>query len=146
MTTAYTDLYAELKEALDIVNFIKTESPIATADPARFNSYCKKQVAPVRAKIHAYIATYHADPIADSIRTTPRYHIDDDDITCETTEFGFIPNGENMTDDELDAWCNDERMTCHSPYDCSGERFTWYIDWKRTPCGVRYIHKTALNY
>ncbi len=66
-------------------------------------------------------------------------------------EYGFFngcwSDGTPKTDEEIREYIDEylwERI--YSPYDCTGQPFTRWINWHRNPCGlVSYIHYKALD-
>ena len=65
--------------------------------------------------------------------------------TCKL--YGFIELPEDMSDGEIDDWFEwNMRRRINSPYDCTGQWFTEYIDWHRNPDGViSFVHTMGLD-
>lgn len=62
--------------------------------------------------------------------------------------FGFIPEKFNKYSDEEIQELLDEcmREEIRSPYDCTGKRFTMWIDFHRNPCGrISYVHRMGID-
>ena len=81
---------------------------------------------------------------AVSARFPYRHRFINDNDDGSVSEYWYEPD-EGETDEELNEYIDSMTMEVHSPYDCSGQRFTWDINWKRTPYGIRFIHRTALD-
>lgn len=95
------------------------------------------------------------DRLAWSLMDSERF-VSDPDGGC--TYYGFIIGEDfadtydvettfDLTDEEIREWINSHMwISNYSPYDCTGEEFTCWIDWHRNPCGViSYVHRTALD-
>ena len=48
-------------------------------------------------------------------------------------------------DETLDEAANNMRIEIRSPYDCTGQPFTHWIHWNRTPAGVVFVHCIGLD-
>ena len=62
--------------------------------------------------------------------------------------YGFLPEFcGNFTDDEIKEYLDEYmRETFNSPYDCTGWRFTLWIDFHRNPCGrISYVHRMGID-
>ena len=60
-------------------------------------------------------------------------------------EIGFF-EAEGMTDEEIQEYVDEMKMYVTSPYDCSGQVFTWLISWHRNPCGwISVVHRKAID-
>ena len=61
-------------------------------------------------------------------------------------DYIIIPD-DGSTDDELSEWfdCEVAYPPIHSPYDCTGKRFTWGKHINRTPAGIVVIHRWSLD-
>lgn len=109
--------------------------PRREVPPHRMISYKRKYRSELREQ-------QKDDPLAVSFRDgrkLVRYSDDGESMT----EYQMLPG--EWTDEELDNLANEEWITINSPYDCTGHRFTWRIDFVRTPAGVVYIHGTGLD-
>jgi hypothetical protein len=82
-----------------------------------------------------------------------RVHYADDDYEAYT-EYGFLVNykgeplnGIEYTDEDIREFIRDNMvLRIHSPYDCSGEMFTMWVDWHRNPSGlISYRHRVGLD-
>lgn len=64
-------------------------------------------------------------------------------------EYGFLPFGDmsGWTDEEVQEFVDDEMWICiNSPYDCTGQVFTHWINWHRNPNGmISFIHCKGLD-
>ena len=88
------------------------------------------------------------DPLAKSIREGWR-SIYEDKFGESGTDFRIMPveDGDDWTDEEIEEYIMDE-VGCppiNSPYDCTGKKFTWYVDFKRTPAGIVMIHSWSVD-
>lgn len=75
-----------------------------------------------------------------------RNHYDEDGEGL--TEYGFLPEKySKFTDDEVNEFLNEfMKLEIRSPYDCTGQRFTQWIDWHRNPCGrISYQHRIGID-
>lgn len=64
------------------------------------------------------------------------------------TEYGFLAEKySKFTDDEVNEFLNEfMKLEIRSPYDCTGQRFTLWIDWHRNPCGlISYQHRIGID-
>lgn len=64
------------------------------------------------------------------------------------TEYGFLPEKLGVySDEEIQEWI-DENMweEIRSPYDCTGKRFSRWINFHRNPCGrISYVHRMGID-
>lgn len=61
-------------------------------------------------------------------------------------EYGFLSHRTDLTDEEIQELKDEMRLVICSPYDCTGKRFTRYIDTHRNPSGlVSYVHCMGLD-
>ena len=73
------------------------------------------------------------------------WHLIGDESGDHWTEFGFFEVGD-MTDEEIEEHVEGMRERVSSPYDCSGQVFTLWIEWHRNPCGwVSVIHRKGID-
>ena len=81
-----------------------------------------------------------------SLSDAPRRGYRDDD-TDGFFEYGFLPERLSDADDDvIDAVVDSMREEINSPYDCTGLRFTMWIDWHRNPSGrVSYVHRYGID-
>lgn len=56
-----------------------------------------------------------------------------------------IFHDDGFTDAEIDSIIQDQIITIHSAFDCTGKTFTQYIHWKRTPVGIAVVHALGLD-
>lgn len=97
-----------------------------------------------RESIHR-IDSRRADPLAAPITEAFRTRYDDDG---GRVEYGILPeDGTETTDEEIREYLHDCVALPHinSPYDCTGQPFTRWIDYKRTPAGIVVIHSIGLD-
>lgn len=96
-----------------------------------------------RQAMHDRCNHYHIDPLSvplsEGWRTVLRYDGE------SGTDYRILPEypDDPWTDEELDEYIEDSPVYCgpvRSPYDCSGQRFTWYTAHRRTPAGIVLIH------
>lgn len=62
--------------------------------------------------------------------------------------FGFLPEKfSKYSDDEIRELLDENmREEIRSPYDCTGKRFTMWIDFHRNPCGrISYVHRMGID-
>lgn len=84
-------------------------------------------------------------PISSLSNGDARIHYDPDDYES-WVEYGFIVNSEDWTDEDIREWVDEEWMRVTSPYDCSGQTFTYGIHWHRNPCGlISYQHHKSID-
>ena len=119
------------------------------------NSTCKNPVElqkAMRDMIHGYreqlhrINSHRVDPLEKPLTKEFRVRYDEDGEGCK--EYGILPeDGTETTDDEIREYIKDyiELPPINSPYDCTGKRFTRWVDYKRTPAGIVIIHATGLD-
>lgn len=74
----------------------------------------------------------------------------DDDYPEGWKEYGFIPfhTTEDWSDDEIEEYLDEcvKMPYINSPYDCTGQAFTFGIEWHRNPSGlVSFIHRVGLD-
>lgn len=63
-------------------------------------------------------------------------------------EYGFFELEEDYTDKEIDEllWEEIGRQYCWTPYDCTGQAFTYWIHWHRCPNGmISVVHRVCLD-
>ena len=86
------------------------------------------------------------DPLAKSLMEEER-HVYRDEMGEVVCDIGYL--GENdMTDEEVEEFIHDyiELPPINSPYDCTGKRFTAWVNWHRNPCGyITYVHCIGLD-
>ena len=83
------------------------------------------------------------DALEHSIMDGWRSVIDDDDIAVSGKDFRILPtNAEDWSDDEIEAYIMEEvgYPAITSPWDCTGQRFTERVYFKRCPVGIVMIH------
>lgn len=66
------------------------------------------------------------------------------------TDYRLLPDNPDdpYTDDQIREYIEDSDVyygRINSPYDCTGRRFTRWIDWKRTPAGIVLLHSWGLD-
>lgn len=62
-------------------------------------------------------------------------------------EYGFIPLM-NLSDEEIEEYLDENVRVkiMYSPYDCTGQMFTYRINWKRNPGGlISYVNHLGLD-
>lgn len=62
--------------------------------------------------------------------------------------FGFLPEKfSKYSDAEIRELLNDlMREEIYSPYDCTGKRFSRWINFHRNPCGrISYVHRLGVD-
>lgn len=69
------------------------------------------------------------------------YRVDD----WESWTEAIIIRDDGYDDEELNDVCKELEMHSNSPYDCTGKPCTAWIDWKRTPAGIVFIHCIQLD-
>lgn len=82
----------------------------------------------------------YPDQIAKPLIEEPRFtYRDPEDPIDGLYEYGFL--GYGLTDQEIKERVEDMRLYVNSPYDCSGQCFTKWIDVHVNPSGlVSYVH------
>lgn len=61
-------------------------------------------------------------------------------------EYGFISKRTDLTDDEIEEWVDDNTIRIYSPYDCTGQIFTRWIETHRNPNGLAsFVHHMGLD-
>ena len=89
-----------------------------------------------------------ARPIKPLIQEERCYIREYDGCDADKIFYGFaVLDDENMTDEEIrkELYDNMEVRIC-SPYDCTGQWFTRWIDFHRNPNGmISYVHNMGLD-
>lgn len=88
------------------------------------------------------------DPLGKPLTKAWRTRFDDDGEGG--TDYCIVPEDPEhpMTDEEIAQYLYDSPVYCgrvRSPYDCSGERFTWSWSYTHTPSGVALIHRWGID-
>lgn len=99
----------------------------------------------IRSLLRKY-AKEHPDPLAHPLSGGWRtiYEREPDDLSDGPTYYCIMPG--EYTDEEIDEIREDETLRCRSPFDCSGEQFTWSFHISRTPAGLACINRTGFDY
>ena len=97
-----------------------------------------------RSKVHDLLAKT-PDPIATPLTSGAHRYIFPFGDSDPTVSDIWFEADDGETDEELTEYCDSMRIEIHSPFDCTGKRFTASITWKRTPFGIRFIHTTTLD-
>lgn len=97
----------------------------------------------IRKALRKMFGSRPVDPIR-SLRDYSRCLYDEDGEGCKV--YGFLPYGDmsKWDDEKVEEFINDWlRMPYKpSPYDCTGQIFTYWIDWHRNPDGwISYVHR-----
>lgn len=86
----------------------------------------------------------NGDVLDGSLLNEPRLAYDERDDGC--TEFGFLSERTDLTDEEIEEMVEDMTLRIFSLYDCTGKYFTKWIHTYRNPCGlVSYVHVMGLD-
>ena len=84
------------------------------------------------------------DPLEHSIMDGWRTVIDDDDIATGGKDFRILPtrHADAWTDKEIADYIMEEvgYPPITAPWDCTGQRFTEWVSYKRLPIGIVMIH------
>jgi len=145
----YRSLFDDLRNAKELAQFIRENTqaprlPDGSLPPETLKRIGQTTVGHARSVLRSYYDE-HFDPLRQSMQSAPRYHCEDV-LEAYVTEYGFLPAWTvDASDEEIDDYVDSLRMEIHSPYDCTGKRFTHYINWKRTPAGVAYVHESGLD-
>ena len=92
------------------------------------------------------INSRRVDPLEKPLTEEFRVRYDEDGEG--SIEYGILPeDGTETTDEEIREYIRDyvELPEINSPYDCTGKRFTRWVDYKRTPAGIVIIHAIGLD-
>lgn len=102
----------------------------------------QKHIRAIRDRIHEL---YNDDPLEKSLMAEEWRHYVREDGEGGADYIIFKDCGE--TDDEIQKYVDEEigYPPINSPYDCTGQRFTWDKHWKRTPAGIVIVHRWALD-
>lgn len=93
-----------------------------------------------------YKYNHPVKPDLKSLLEEPRVGDVDEEYGLTFSEYGFIPDSEDWTEEDIKQWKEDVRMRVRSPYDCSGETFTYWIDCHKNPNGLwSYVHHKAVD-
>ena len=93
-----------------------------------------------------YKRKHPAKPELKSLLEKPRIGDVDEKYGLTFSEYGFIPDSEDWTEEDIKQWKEDVRMRIWSPYDCSGEIFTYWINCHKNPNGLwSYVHHKAMD-
>ena len=144
MKTMYKDIIKAQEVAQWVRDNTNRREPDGSLSVETLEEIGRTFVAPARSALRNYCT--EKDPLRHSLREAPRYR-HDDCMEEYTTEYGYLPEWTNgATDEEIRECIDDMWIYNNSPYDCSGNLFTLFIDYKRTPAGVWYIHKYGRDY
>ena len=114
-------------------------------DPVERQKSLQNLIHHHREELHR-INAHRVDPLAKPLTEEFRFRYDEDGEGCK--EYGILTEfGEETTDEEIREYIRDyiELPEINSPYDCTGKRFTCWVDYKRTPAGVAIVHVTGLD-
>ena len=114
-------------------------------DPVELQKAMRPMIREYRDQINR-INRHRVDPFEKPLTKEFRVRYDEDGEGCK--EYGILPeDGTETTDEEIREYIKDyiELPPINSPYDCTGKRFTRWVDYKRTPAGIVIIHATGLD-
>ena len=81
-----------------------------------------------------------------SLQDEPRFANEDGAYT----EYGFISGFANDTDEQIDEWLDENIRIRYIDrgFDCTGQAFTYWIHWKRTPDRdvISFTHYVVYDY
>lgn len=83
-----------------------------------------------------YKRNHPAKPDPKSLLEDTRIRYDGDDYGDGFVKYGFIPNSEDWSEEDIQEFKKSIRRYVKSPYDCSGQTFTWGIECHRNPNGL----------
>lgn len=115
-------------------------------DPSKINDWRRMYVREIRDELKKINREYR-DPLEKPMSEGWRGQID-----YEYGESGYhyrilATNPEEWTDEEIEEYIMSEvgYGSIHSPYDCTGLRFTRWCSWSKQPCGIVMIHAWGLD-
>ena len=139
-----TDSFRSIYETMiRMKKFIIENSGIK--DPVELQKAMKPMIREYRDQINR-INRHRVDPLEKPLTVEFRARYDEDGEGCR--EYGILPeDGTETTDEEIREYIRDyiELPEINSPYDCTGKRFTRWVDYKRTPAGIVIIHAIGLD-
>ena len=131
------------EEMITLKNIILEHSTIK--DPVELQKSMRDVIRKYRDRLNR-INAHRVDPLEKPLTKEFRVRYDEDGEGCK--EYGILPeDGTETTDEEIREYIKDyiELPPINSPYDCTGKRFTRWVDYKRTPAGIVIIHATGLD-
>ena len=128
----------ELRDIYELMQMILKDYKGDKSDP-KFVRWIKRH----RDEIHS-INAYFVDPLGKPMTDDWRHRYNEDG---EGGVDYILVKDCGETDEEIEDFvmCTVGYPPINSPYDCTGRRFTWGIDWKRTPSGIAIVHRWGLD-
>lgn len=92
-----------------------------------------------------YKYNHPVKPDIKSLLEEPRVG-DVDEYGESFTEYGFIPDSEDWTEEDIKEWKSEVRRYPTKPWDCSGELCTYWICCHKNPNGLwSYVHHMVVD-
>lgn len=128
----------ELREIYEFINMVRTA--LAKTGHTIPGDWLHEQ----RERI-ASINRHRIDPLSKPLTQEFRTIFDEEG---GYTEYGIVEeDGTETTDEEIEEYI--ERCIklpeINSPYDCTGQHFTRWVDYKRTPAGIAIVHSVGMD-
>lgn len=133
--------YDDMKDKFGLLKIIREMLTKGETDPRKSQAVVHR----IRDEIDVLQRT---DPLAKPLTRKWRHYIRED---REGGADYVILAYYGQTDAEIQKYVDEEvgyppiRSPFYSPYDCTGQRFTWDKHWKRTPAGIVIVHRWALD-
>lgn len=128
----------ELRGIYELILMLQKDYMGGKNDPT-FTKWIKRKRSEIRS-----INNYYVDPLEKSMKDEWRHRYDEDGEGGVDYAF-FEDCGE--TDEEVEDFImySVGYPEINSPYDCTGRRFTYGVDWKRMHGGIVMIHRWGLD-
>ena len=130
--------YDELRGIYELIEMLRWDYLGDRNDPT-FKKWMRRQRERIRS-----INAWRDDPLEKSLRAEWRHRYSEDGEGGVDYAF-FEDCGE--TDEEIEDFImySVGYPEINSPYDCTGRRFTYGVDWKRMHGGIVMIHRWGLD-
>ena len=128
----------ELREIYEFINMVR--EALAESGKSIPGDWLHEQ----RARI-ASINRHRIDPLAKPMTQEFRTLFDEEG---GYTEYGIVEeDGTETTDEEIEEYIEKciKLQEINSPYDCTGQHFTRWVDYKRTPAGIAIVHSVGMD-
>ena len=139
----YDKIRKEIELNLEIEALIRERN--VPAD--KINEWRRKYIGEIRREL-ARIDREFPDPLEKPMTEGWR-SLMDDECGEEGYDFRILPvkNPDDWEDEEIEEYILNKvgYPPINSPYDCTGKRFTMWVNWKRQPAGIVMIHRWGLD-
>ena len=143
--THLRDLYNKMRRTTALIEMARE---VNANDPKTLDAiekFYRDRIHEIRSEIRR-VNDEKKDPLRDSLLTGTRRAVSSGTDMSDGPIFFWIEPWPDMPDEDCLELIEDETCRCHSPYDCSGEAFTRYFTYTRTPVGVVFIHAIDYDY